>query len=192
MFATIDNFLNTITMYRLVRYCLAFLWLAGLFLSFFHILPFGAVDLIISFIIIFITCITANRIFEIIFKAPSNTDSTYITALILSLITGPETTLKGFFMLALVSALAISSKYIFAINKKHIFNPAAFGIALAPFIISYYPSWWVGDKHMAVFVLAAGLLITRKIQRTDLVVSFLMVFLITSLGTIHSLQDIFS
>src|SRR3989338_936400 len=125
MFQIIDNFLNKITMYRLMLYCLSFLWAIGLIFSLFLILIFS---------------LLINRIFSWLFKTHSNVESTYITALILALIIGPEKSLNGFLFLIFVSAIAIASKYLLAINKKHIFNPAAFAVVVIAYVINYYPS----------------------------------------------------
>ncbi|OGZ64240.1 MAG: hypothetical protein A3A98_02560 [Candidatus Staskawiczbacteria bacterium RIFCSPLOWO2_01_FULL_40_39] len=178
----IDNFLNRITMYRLALYCLIFLWLAGFLSSFFGILPFAPQDLIFSSAVIIIASAAINAALSYLFKAPSNTESTYITALILALIIGPEKSLSGFLPLIIVSALAITSKYIVAINKKHVFNPVAFAIVFAPYLFYYYPSWWISSPYLAPWVLLIGFLIVRKLQRTDLVASFLLVYLAVSLG----------
>lgn len=79
------------------------------------------------------------------------------------------------------------------IGKKHIFNPAAFGIVVSAYAFHYYASWWIGDLAMAPFLLATGFLIVRKLQRADLVISFLAIFIITSLGKgILHLETIFS
>ena len=190
----IDDILNRITMYRLVLYCLVFLWTIGLLLSFFGFLPFKPLDLVVSSAIIYGVCIIINIVYEIIFKAPSNPESTYITSLILSLIIGPEKSVNGFMMLVIVSFIAISSKYVIAINRKHLFNPAAFSIVFSAYILHYYPSWWVGDINMIWFVAAIGLLVVRKLQRFDLVLSFLVIFTVISFININftSLPQILS
>lgn len=192
MLAFVDNFLNKITMYRLVLYCLIFLWCMGLILSFLHLLPFTPLSLIFSSTVIFTCCVAVNTLFALLFKAPSNTESTYITAFILMLIAGPALAQSEFLMLAMVCALAIASKYLLAINKKHIFNPAGFAVAVSALGFSYYASWWVGDLYMAPWVLITGFLIVRKLQWADLVVSFMIVFIITSLGKgVFDVQHIF-
>jgi len=173
-------------------YCLSFLWAIGLIFSFFGIMPFDPLNLIFSLFLILIFSLLINRIFSWLFKTHSNVESTYITALILALIIGPEKSLNGFLFLIFVSAIAIASKYLLAINKKHIFNPAAFAVVVSAYVVNYYPSWWIGDKHMIIFVLLLGILIVIKLQRTDLVLSFLIVFIITSSGFTTSWQQIFS
>ncbi len=190
MIYIVDKLLNRITMYRLVIYCLAFLLVVGLIVSFFGILPFNPLDLLISVVIIFTFSVLINYFFERLFKSSSNPESTYITALILSLVSGPEKSLKGYAFLVVLCALAISSKYVIAINKKHFFNPAAFSIVILALFSVYYPSWWIGDKVMIYFVLLTGLLITRKLQRFDLALSFLAVFILTSISSTSSIQQI--
>ncbi len=66
----------------------------------------------------------------------------------------------------------MASKYIFAINKKHIFNPVAFGVAICALTFNQSANWWAGRSQMFVLVLILGLLIVRKIRRFDLVFYF--------------------
>ena len=78
-----------------------------------------------------------------------------------------------FFSLAIwASVWAMASKYIFAIGKKHIFNPAAIAVSLTALTINQSASWWVGTLIVAPFVLAGGLMIVRKIIRRDLMITF--------------------
>ncbi len=171
----IDVFLNNTTMYRVVLYYLAGLWLIALGLSFMHLLPFTPLALIVSLLAFCIICICTNAIFAAVFGAPSNTESAYITAFILALIISPGKPFTDISFFFWAGVLAIASKYIFAIQKKHIFNPAAVAIAATALILNQSATWWIGTSLMAPFVLAGGLLIARKIQRFDLVFSFFVV-----------------
>ncbi len=182
MIKLIDNFLNKITMYRLTQYCLIYIWLFGLVLSVLNILPYAPLDFIFSGLVIFIVCFFTNTLFVYFFKAPSNVESVYITAFILMLLISPQKPLDHIYFLVLSSILAIASKYILAINKKHIFNPAAFGVAAAAFLINQYAVWWIGTLYMAPIVLVCGFLIVRKIQRADLVLSFFITSIILTAG----------
>ncbi len=67
----------------------------------------------------------------------------------------------------------MASKYMLAPGGKHIFNPAAFAVALTYLTINQTASWWVGSGPMLPYVLPAGLLLVRKLGRFDLVLSFL-------------------
>ena len=98
----------------------------------------------------------------------------YITALILALIITPITSLHDLWFLAWAAIIANASKYIVAIKGKHLFNPAAFAVALTYFTINQSASWWVGSGAMLAFVILGGLLVVRKLGRFDMVLSFLI------------------
>jgi len=56
-------------------------------------------------------------------------------------------------------------EYILAINRKHLFNPVAFAVALDGNYVGQTANWWVANVQMLPFVLIGGLLIVRKVQR---------------------------
>ena len=78
--------------------------------------------------------------------------------------------------------LAISSKYLFTVRDRHVFNPALFGITVsllaARGAISAAPAYqWGGSAAMIAFIVtAAVLLFALRIQRTVLMVSFLLFY----------------
>lgn len=179
MLKLIDSVLNKITMYRLVLYELIFLLFIAGALGYFGVLSYSPVAIALSTAFIFIVCWTTNRIFAFSFDAPYNPESTWITAFILALIITPPTAVFDTHYLPLAfwaSACAIASKYILAIRKKHIFNPAAIGVAATAVILGLSANWWVGTLAMAPFVLAGGLLIVRKIRRFDMWWAFIGTF----------------
>lgn len=177
----IDNFLDKITMYRLVAYYLTLLLSAALILSFFSFLPFSPVSLIISALFIIAVCRITNKIFARRFAAAANIESVYISALILCLLINPAESLQDFLFLFLVSVLAMASKYLLVIRKKHIFNPVAIALVLANLTVKGTASWWVGALPMLPFVLL-GLLIVIKIRRWNLVFCFLLTVFFVILG----------
>jgi ferredoxin-NADP reductase/Na+-translocating ferredoxin:NAD+ oxidoreductase RnfD subunit len=173
-----DNILNRITMYRVVLYYLIFILAGALVLSLFGVLSYSPLALIFSVSFITIICLVTNIIFAWAFKAPTNSESVYITALILALIITPLSSPKdfGFFIFTFwASVLAIASKYILAIKNKHVFNPAAIAVVLTAIFLDQFASWWVGATVLFPFILIGGLLMTRKLLRADLVISFLIV-----------------
>jgi len=182
----IDNVLNRVTMYRLVLYYLIFLVVAATALSLFGLLPFQPVDLLASTSVLVTVCWLSNRILAKAFKVPANAESLYITALILALLITPQSPSKyfaaGSASVIWVGALAMASKYILAIRRQHIFNPAALAVALSAFTLSRAASWWVGTFAMLPFVLAGGLLVARKIARFDLILCFLAAACAVTLG----------
>ena len=182
----IDRFLNNITMYRLVLYYLiALLAIAAIFGAF-GILPYNPIAIIFSTVFLLVVAWSANGIIAHIMNAHPNTESVYITALILALIITPgmptDATTVGFLFWAAV--LAMASKYVFTINKKHIFNPAAFAVAITALTVSQTASWWIGGNvPMMAFVIVGGLLVVRKIQRFDLALTFLVFALASDILT---------
>lgn len=175
MFKQIDLFLNKITMYRLVLYVLSF-YLAGTFiLSLAKILPYSVVDILSSAVFVVLVSWLTHLIFSYVYKATVNVESVYITALILFFIISPSQggDYSHFLMLAFWASIwSVASKYIFAVGKKHIFNPAAVAVVITAFTINESASWWIGTPSMLPFVIIGGILVIRKIRRTDLFLSF--------------------
>lgn len=182
MLNLIDKKLNTITMYRLVLYYLFGLLIVAVVLGYFGVIPYSPIALVISTTYITFFCYLTNLVFSKIFGAPTNIESLYITALILVFIITPPNSFtdSSFFILAGWAAIwSMATKYMFAINKKHLFNPAAIAVFLTSLFLGLSASWWVGTLAMAPFVLIGGLLLTRKIIRFDLVLSFFATALVS-------------
>ena len=182
MLKIIDTFLNKITMYKVVLYYLIILWLIAVVFSFFGLLPYTPIAMAISLGIIVVVAWGANALFAYVFEVPANVESIYITAFILALIVTPAQSATEYIFLGWAAIIAMASKYIFAIKHKHIFNPAAFAVAVTALTINGTASWWVGTLVMTPFVLVGGLLIVRKIVRTDLTLAFFCVVLATILS----------
>ncbi len=173
----VDDFLNKITMYRVVLYVLIGLLSVAGFMSYLGKLPFSWMDLALSTGVILGVSLLVNKVFVDAFSAPANVESVYITALILALIVSPVKTGQllspaGLPFLVWVAVWAMASKFVFAIRKKHLFNPAAFAVALTSLTISQSATWWVGTAVMAPFAFLGAFLIIRKTVRTDLALSF--------------------
>jgi glycine betaine catabolism B len=174
MLSAIDDLLDRITMYRLLLYYLIALVIAAMGLSAFNVLHFSVLAIAVSTIILVITCWVVNKVFAAIFRAPTNVESVYLTALILALIIAPMTsytTITIGFLLA-AAGLSMASKYLLTIAKKHIFNPAAIAVALTAIGPRQSASWWVGSAAMLPFVCIGGILLVRKIRRGRMVLSF--------------------
>lgn len=174
----VDDFLNTISMYRLVLYVLICLIVISLLLTFFHSLPFNPLELLLSVSILLISCWLINQLLAKLFKVPTNVESPFITALILSLIITPASTISGILFLLLAALLSQAAKYLLIINRQHLFNPAAIAVVLTGIIIHQFASWWVGNIYLLAPVIVGGLLILRKVRRFSLFLTFLLIYLI--------------
>ena len=168
-------------MYRLLLYYLILLVVAGFIYSVLGILSFSPLNLAFNLSFILLLCGGVNVIFAKIFRAQTNLESIYISALILTLVIKPISNLDELAFLFWVCIWTVASKYILAINRKHLFNPVGFGILLPTLVISGSANWWVGTLPMLPFVLL-GVLIVKKIRRFSLVFSFLLISLIITLS----------
>jgi len=169
-------------MYRLVLYYLIFLIVAAMLLSSFGYLPYSPAALFFSAISLVVYSLAANTLFAKIFRVPPNTESVYITALILALIITPP--LQGAFLSTLpfliwASVFAMACKFIINIDGKHVFNPAAFAVALASLTINQSASWWISAPSMMIFTVLGGFLIIRKVRRFDVAIAFLVTAFLT-------------
>jgi len=174
MMKFIDNRLNGITMYRLVLYYLILLFSTAVYISFMGGMEIDPFALLFSLGFLIAICWITNRLFAATYGVPANVESVYISALILALIITPPQTASDYWFLFWAGVLSMASKYIIAYKGKHLFNPAAFAIALTYFATNQSASWWVGSAIMIPVTLAGGLLVIRKIERFGLVLSFLI------------------
>ncbi|MEI9401831.1 RnfABCDGE type electron transport complex subunit D [Mesorhizobium argentiipisi] len=186
MIKAIDRFLDHLTMYRLVLYYLMALVGTAFVFGFVKLVPHDPVALAFTTGLVLVACWITNKVFARIFEVPANTESLYITALILTLILDPvaATDLQAIGAIVLAAVWAISSKYMLAIGRKHLFNPAALGVALTALLLDRPATWWAGGNiWLLPFVLIGGVLVMRKLRRLDLVATFLVVALATTLAT---------
>lgn len=177
----IENFLNGITMYRLMLYFLIFLWITVIVLTFLNLLPFDLWEFLFSSVVILLSCYLTNKFFSRLFKIPTNLESVYITALILVFLILPAKEAGEFVFLTIAGVLAMASKYILALHKKHIFNPAAIAVFITSLISLGYASWWVGNVWTLPVILIGGFLIIKKIKRFSMVFMFLIAFFAATL-----------
>ncbi|MEI7646516.1 MAG: hypothetical protein WCJ55_19765 [Chloroflexales bacterium] len=181
MIALIDRMLNRVTMYRLVAYYLMFLIGVATILSFGGVLSYDPYAILFSVGFLIAVCWVSNQLLAWAFGVASASDSTYITALILALIITPIEGYGDLWFLGWAGAIAMASKYLLAINRKHLFNPAAVAVAITYLTVKQSASWWVGNPVLLPFVIIGGLLIVRKIHRGAMVSTFLAAAVATTL-----------
>ncbi|MDG4875307.1 RnfABCDGE type electron transport complex subunit D [Mesorhizobium sp. WSM4935] len=186
MIKAIDRFLDHLTMYRLVLYYLMALLGTAFAFCFVKLVPHDPLAFADTTALTISACWVTNKAFALVFEVPANSESVYITALILALILDPVavTDLNGIAAVAFASVWAISSKFIFAVGRKHLFNPSAFGVALSALLLDRPATWWVGgNPWLLPLVLIGGILIVRKLRRLDLVATFVAAAVMTVLAT---------
>jgi len=179
MIALMDRFLNRFTMYRLTLYYLAALLALGVALGALGILPVAPLGVLTSTAVLLAVTLALNALAARALQIASNPESTIITALILALILTPPTSaadLRALGTIALSGGVAIASKYLLAVRRQHLLNPAAAGALFSGLVFGAYASWWVGSSAMLPLVLVGAILLARKISRVRLLALFLAVF----------------
>lgn len=170
MMTKIDYLLDRVTMYRLVLYVLLGFLALAMVLAYFNLLAFSPLALLASTGFLVVMCWAANTVLARVFEAPTNVESAFITALILALILDPAQSPAGFQLLGWAAILAMASKYLLALYRKHIFNPAAIAVVITGFALGETASWWVGTLAMLPLMLVGGWLIVRKLRQEDVAV----------------------
>lgn len=167
-------------MYRLVLYVLILLVVIGAVLGFLGNIPYKGFDILMTAAVSVVSCYISNYIFSKIFKAITNIESVFVTALILTLIF-PVAFPSSLAPLAVVSVITMASKYLLTIDKRHLFNPAAIAVLIVGYFVPDYSAiWWIGTNALIIPVFVGGFLVMRKIRREELVLTFIVTFLIVS------------
>jgi glycine betaine catabolism B len=179
--SAIKKFLNSITMYRLMLYYLLVLWLASTIFSFTGVLKYNPSEILFTGIYLIIICNFANHVLAGVFKARANLESASITALILTLIVGSLAITEDVVLTTFIGFAAMTSKYLLATRKKHIFNPAAVAVFATAMLFDSGASWWIGSMPTLPIIVAGGLLVLVKIKRLELVASFIAVHFLTQI-----------
>ncbi|MBP6882230.1 MAG: oxidoreductase [Candidatus Levybacteria bacterium] len=171
----IDSFLNQITMYKLVMHGLLILSCISVLFGFLGVLSYSGFAMIETYFVVMTGVWVSHVILARFFKATTNVESYIITGMILFLILAPIASMTDVYITFVAGVLASVSKYLLAINKRHIFNPVAISLFLLGLFGFGNAIWWVGSAALLPFTLCFGLLVVRKIRRFHLFFSFALI-----------------
>ncbi len=176
MLKFIDEFLNGITMYRLMLYGLFLEAGYAVLLAAFGRISASPFSMLASLVILLVFSFGANWLFGKFTRASVNAESVFITALLLFFVFDPDTSsLYHVAVLAFGAVLAQVSKYVFAIGRRHLFNPVAVSAVVLDLLQISVVTWWVATPWMLPIILVFGLMVTRKIRRFEEVGMFALV-----------------
>jgi len=100
------------------------------------------------------------------------TESSIITGLIVGYVLSSD---EAWFRFVLASSLAILSKYLIRFQKKHIFNPAAFGIFLTLIIFGASTQW--KGTYVWYILLPFGLYFIYKTRKIEIIIGYAVISL---------------
>jgi len=112
------------------------------------------------------------------------TESSIITGVIIGYVLSSDEVWWKFVLAAL---LAISSKYIIVFKKKHIFNPAAFGIFLSTLLLGASAQW--KGTYMWYVLVPFGLYFSQRIKKIEVIIGYAIISL-SLFGTQAILQKV--
>jgi Na+-translocating ferredoxin:NAD+ oxidoreductase RnfD subunit len=97
-----------------------------------------------------------------------------LTAMIVVMVMSP---FGPWWVPAVVSAVAVASKYVLRYRAANIFNPAALGLVLAYHVFSSGESWWGALPELPFWTIgilaAAGIFMADRVNKLPAVVAFL-------------------
>ena len=98
-----------------------------------------------------------------------------LTGLIVAMVLSPR---EPWHVIAITAALAVASKYVIRTRSANVFNPAAIALVATFYLFETAQNWWgaLPDLPLAVglpAVLATGIFITNRVNKTPLVLVFL-------------------
>lgn len=184
LFQFIDQKIDATGMYRTVSAMLVFLVGCSLIMGLSGLLAYTFLEQLVSLTVALTVALGTNYLASKLTRVPVNMESAVITALIVFFLILPAqlSSLSDSWLVAVVTFLAVVSKFVVVWKKQHLLNPAAAGAVALTLSYSVLPmsghfesSWWIGNMQMFLPLFLAGLVVVIKIQKWAPVVAFLLV-----------------
>jgi Na+-translocating ferredoxin:NAD+ oxidoreductase RnfD subunit len=100
-----------------------------------------------------------------------------LTAFIVAMVLRAQ---EQWYVVAVTSVIAVLSKYAVRAGEANVFNPAALGMVAGYYLFHAGESWWGAqtdvDGVAKLILLAAGIYITDRVNKTPLVLTFLATY----------------
>ena len=145
----------------------------GIFAAYLSIIDKDAAFLFGLFIAV-ISALAADYLFMYLKKEKLRLDdSSAISGLIIGFVL---LNAQPWWITSLASISAIASKYLIRVNKKHIFNPAAFGILLVVIFFNGFTQWKGGS--IWYIIIPFGIYFIYKVRKLEIIISYVLAFLI--------------
>ncbi|MFT4300017.1 MAG: hypothetical protein QM597_10320 [Aeromicrobium sp.] len=177
--------LGRVTMYRVVSLVLLALVLVALVQAATSRLDpsiFSIRAMTATLAVLLATSVITSHLLALTVQRRPHTESAVITALLLWFLYWPTTDVIELGWLTLAAFLAQASKYALAWRGRHVFNPAAAGVALLVVIGALVgdragtpppmTTWWVASEAMLPYVAAGALLVLYRTGRWAPAVAF--------------------
>ena len=175
LLTAIKAHIDQTSMYRTVLYSLMGLVVWSWIFGFFGMIDFFPVAMAIQLLVAVGLGCVVDRLLAYTFKVRPNPESILITGFILYFLISPNGSIQNLVLIGMAAILAALSKYLVTWRGKHIFNPAALGVAIVGLTGLGYASWWVATPWLLPFVAVLGAVVVYKTRRVDMVLTYLLV-----------------
>lgn len=178
--------IDRLSMYRFVLVALVVLAIYSLAVAASETdFAYTAAQLLGSFAILVVTCAVVTYACAAVVRVPPGSESWLITALILFFIFPGLTDADAGWGLVLAGVIASASKYVLALRRRHIVNPAVAG-AVVSYLFAYfsvgpfaYPIWWIAAEPLLIAMIVIGVAVVWKLREWWLVATFLIAATLT-------------
>ncbi|TSD62539.1 FAD-dependent oxidoreductase [Aeromicrobium piscarium] len=143
---------------------------------------FGLSAMLLTLVVLVASSVVANEAIGRLAGAAPHADSAIITALLLWFLYWPSTEPATLGWLALIAVLAQASKYLIAVRRRHVVNPAAAGVVLAMLLAWAtgigtipYTTWWAASEILLPVAVVGALLVLYRTGRLDIGLIFVLV-----------------
>lgn len=158
----INNQSRSISMYKGMALGLSGIWVSALVLSFFGVLSFSPLALVLSMVVLVLSTYLTSWLCAKLFGVHTHGESSLITGLILALIFFPTIQVAQLAVLAFIGMIAGASKFIITWRGRHIFNPAALAAVVIGLTGLSAAVWWVATPVLTPIVLLVVLISLYK------------------------------
>lgn len=180
--------IDRLSMYRFVLLALVVLAVYALGVAAFDSeFAYTAPQLLGSLAILVVTCAVVTYACAAIVRVPPGSESWLITALILFFIFPGLLDADTGWGLVLAGAVASASKYVIAIRRRHIVNPAV-ASAVICYLFAYfeigpfqYGLWWIAAEPLLIPMIVIGAAVVWKLREWWLVGTFLVFSVATAI-----------
>jgi glycine betaine catabolism B len=176
------RYLDITPMYTVVIHALVGIYMTALLCAAFGLIGFTLLELLATGAVVLLTSFGVSYLCAVVTKVPAQHASSVITGLILTLLILPSAVPFDLYGAAVMTALAIASKYVIVYKRQHFLNPVAVGLVLGVLLGFGGGAWWVASPWLFVPLLIGGLLVAEKVKRLDMVAVFLSVALLWHIG----------
>ncbi|MET0990621.1 MAG: FAD-dependent oxidoreductase [Glaciihabitans sp.] len=171
----LDTVTGRVTMYRLVTICLLALGVIAVAVSLAGQIFYTPAEIAASAVVAVGATVLTGLGFGLLFRTRAHLESSIITGLLLFFLFRPTTDLAELGSIALAALIASASKYLLAIRRRHVFNPAAIGALVVGLLQLNFAAWWIATPWLFPFTAIAALLVLYRTHRLTMGLIFIAI-----------------